>query len=368
LQNPSPHGVTVTWAVNAPATGWVEYGETPELGQRADAPVLGQHLYSSKFLRVPLMGLKTGKTIYYRVVVTPIRFIDAYHIERGEPELGPVYSWTPLDAAAETASFSAINDTHECDETVAVLMARLTELPTDLTIWNGDIFNFVDSEEQITSQILRPANIAYAAERPVLFTSGNHDFRGRATRDLSQAISPWRDEAPLGRCFAVRQGPLAIIGLDTGEDKPDHHPVWAGLAAYEPYREAQRDWLEAALRRPEIKSAPFLIAFCHIPLWGLPGHNPGDTLEGFAYYCRHAQQLWHPLLEEAGVQLLICGHMHTFRYDEPTAEHSYGQIVGGGPELNRATLIRGHADNARLEVVVRDLNQAEWGRWRFMPR
>jgi len=368
LQNPTSHSVTVTWAVNAPATGWVEYGETPELGQRADAPVFGQHVYSSKFLRVPLTGLKAGKTIFYRVVVAPVTFIDAYHIERGEAEFGPVYSWTPLDAAAETASFSAINDTHERDETLAVLMAQLAERPTDFTVWNGDIFNFVDNEDQIVSHVLRPANAAYAAEHPVLFTSGNHDFRGQAARALSQAISPWQDESPLGRCFAVRQGPLAIIGLDTAEDKPDRHPVWAGLANYEPYREAQRDWLQTALQRPEIAGAPFLIAFCHIPLWGLPGHNPGDTLEGYAYYCRHAQQLWHPLLEEAGVQLLISGHMHNFRYDELTAEHSYGQIVGGGPDLEKATLIRGDADRSRLRVVTYGLNDTELGRWEFEPR
>jgi predicted phosphodiesterase len=368
LQNPTSHSVTVTWTVNSPATGWVEYGETPELGQRAAVPVFGQHVYSAKFLRVPLSGLESGKTIYYRVAAAPITYPNGSAVERGEPEFGPVYSWTPLDATTETASFSAMNDTHEREEILAKLMAQLAEQPADLTIWNGDIFNFVESEEQIAAQVLHPAGAAYAAEHPVLFTSGNHDFRGKSARALSQAISPWQDESPLGRCFAVRQGPLAIIGLDTAEDKPDRHPFWAGLAAYEPYREAQRDWLKAALQRPEIENAPFLIAFCHIPLWGLPGHNPGDTLEGYAFYCRHAQQLWHPLLEEAGVQLLISGHMHNFRYDEPTAEHRYGQIVGGGPDLERATLIRGYANSSHLRVVAHDLNSVEIGKWEFEPR
>jgi predicted phosphodiesterase len=368
LQNPTPHSVTVTWAVNGPATGWVEYGETSALGKRADAAIFGQHVYSSKFLRISLTGLEPGKAIFYRVVVAPIVYPNGSQVERGEAEFGPIYSWTPLDATAEAASFSVINDTHEREETLAKLMMQLADNPTDLTVWNGDIFNFVENEEQIAAQVLRPAGAAYAAEHPVLFTSGNHDFRGQSARALSQAVSPWQDESPLGRCFAVRQGPLAIIGLDTAEDKPDRHPFWAGLAAYEPYREAQRDWLKAALQRPEISNAPFLIAFCHIPLWGLPGHNPGDTLEGFAYYCRHAQQLWHPVLEEAGVQLVISGHMHHYRYDEPTAEHSYGQIVGGGPDLEQATLIRGYANNSLLEVVAKDLNQKELGRWEFSPR
>lgn len=368
LQNPSAHGVTVAWAVNAPATGWVEYGETPDLGKRADAAVLGQHVYSSKFFSVRLHDLEAGKCVYYRVVVVPIHFTDAYHIERGEPQTGDIYSWTTLDANAPTASFATINDTHEREETLARLTAQLAEQPTDFTVWNGDVFNFVESEEQIVAQVLRPAGAAYAAEHPVLFTSGNHDFRGHHSRSLSQAIIPWQDNAACGRCFAVRQGPLAMVGLDTGEDKPDHHPVWAGLASFESYREAQRDWLSEVLRRSEIASAPYLIAFCHIPLWGLPGHNPGDTLEGYAFYSRHSQQLWHSLLEEAGVQLLITGHMHHYRYDAPTEEHSYGQIVGGGPDLEQATLIRGNADASRLEVVARSLNQVELGRWQFAPR
>jgi predicted phosphodiesterase len=368
LQNPGPRGVNVVWAVNQPATGWVEYGETPELGRRADAPVYGLNPYGSRFFNVRLAGLTPNETVYYRVAAAPVRFKSAYKIERGEAVLGPVYRWTPRDEKAERASFAVINDTHERAETLAALTRQLAERPADLTIWNGDVFNDVRDEEQIVAQVLRPAGAAYAAERPVLFTSGNHDVRGVAARELSKAISPWSDEEPLGHCFAVRQGPLALVGLDTGEDKPDRHPVFAGLANFEAYREAQRDWLAAALRRPEIASAPYLVTFCHIPLWGLPGHNGGDTLQGFAFYCKQAQQLWHPLLAEAGAQLLISGHMHHFRYDAPSADRPYGQIVGGGPQLERATLIRGRADGSQLEVVASDMKQKELGRWQFAPR
>src|SRR5687767_10989431 len=45
LQNPSPTAVTVVWAVSAPATGWVEYGPTPQLGRRADSAVYGLNPY-----------------------------------------------------------------------------------------------------------------------------------------------------------------------------------------------------------------------------------------------------------------------------------------------------------------------------------
>jgi len=371
LQNPATHGVTVVWAVKQLAVGWVEYGDSPQLGQRADAAVMGQHLVSERFMRVRIEGIEVGKPLFYRVAAAPVEFGAGSQVDCGEPEYGEIYCWTPLDETAQHTSFAVINDTHSREEALVPLLQQLIAAPADVTIWNGDVFNAVESEEDMVAQVLRPGSVTYAAEHPVLFTSGNHDYRGRYSRLLHQVVSSWEDEVSTGRNFAVRLGPLAMIGLDTTEDKPDRHPIFAGLTCHERYREEQRAWLQQILRRPEIASAPYLIAFCHIPLWGLEGHNPGDTLEGYAYYCRHAQQLWHPLLEAAGVQLLISGHMHHFRYDAPTAEHSYGQIVGGGPFVEgekRATLIRGHADKDKMELIVSDVHGAEMGRWDFAPR
>ena len=51
---------------------------------------------------------------------------------------------------------------------------------------------------------------------------------------LARAIVRGPRKGRLGRCFTLRHGPLAIVGLDTGEDKPDRHPAWAGLANFEP--------------------------------------------------------------------------------------------------------------------------------------
>ena len=368
LQNPSSTAVTVVWAVNAPATGWVECGPTEQLGQRADLPRHGLNPLHGRFLSARINGLEPGKPVYYRVVSVPVNFKGPYQIERGEPVAGPVYRFTPPHPAAEAASFAVINDTHERTETLAALTKRLAADAPDFTVWNGDVFNDVRSDDQVVANVLRPAGAAYAAERPVLFTSGNHDVRGVHARALAHAISPWQREEPVGRCFAVRHGPLALIGLDTGEDKPDRHPAWAGLANFEPYREAQAQWLRRALARPEVASAPFVVAFCHIPLWGLPGDNPGDTLEGYAAFCRHAQRLWHPHLQAAGVQLLVSGHTHRHRYDAPADGRGYGQLVGGGPRIEQATIIRGRASRDRLEVDATDLAGRTLGTWRFQPR
>ena len=368
LQNPLPDSMTIAWAVTGPATGWVEYGFTPELGLRAESPRHGLNPLSSRFLHATITGLKPGQKVHYRICAAPIKFHNAYRIERSATVTSKHFEFTTPDIQANSASFAVINDTHQNETTLKSLTAQLAKKPADYTIWNGDVFNDLYTDDQIVEQVLRPAGSAYAAEKPVLFTAGNHDHRGPLARQLSHAFTPWASEEPLGRCFAVRHGPLAMIGLDTGEDKPDHHPVFAGLANFQAYHQAQRDWLAQALKRSAIAEAPYLVVFCHIPLFGLPGHNGGDTLQGYAYYARHAQELWHPLLEQARVQMIFSGHMHQYRYDAPTATRSYGQIVGGGPKPEAATLIRGIADEKQLEIIATKLDETVLGKWTFKPR
>lgn len=164
---------------------------------------------------------------------------------------------------------------------------------------------------------------------------------------------------------ARRHGPLALLTLDTGEDKPDAHPVFAGTAAYEPYRVRQAAWLREALARPEIASAPFKVVFCHIPLRGLPNDNDGLSLEGFAAWSGDGAKAWMPVLREAGAPLVISGHKHAWRVDDP-AKGLPMQVVGGGPDLHNATLIVLEADSQSLRVVIQDLSGKELAQRRVM--
>ncbi|RCS54493.1 hypothetical protein DTL42_04960 [Bremerella cremea] len=368
LQTPTADSIAVAWSAPQLATGWVEYGTTPQLGKRTSVSSNGLNQLNRHFLSARLQDLPAGQKIYYRTVTTPIDFRTAYQIKPGDPEVSETFTFQLPDAAAPTASFAMINDTHEKPEVLQAIMKQLAAEPADFTIWNGDVFNDIRTDDQIVAQVLEPAGGGYAVERPVLFTSGNHDVRGVNARSLSQAILDWPSSAELGRSFAVRQGPLAIIGLDTGEDKPDAHPVFAGLANFEPYRQAQGEWLAETLKREDIASAPYIVVFCHIPLWGLPGDNPGDTLEGYASYSRQSQQAWHPHLAEAGVQLVASGHTHQFRFDKPTEDHSYAQIVGGGPSLSRGTILRGFADSKQFKLTATSIDGQALGNWSFSPR
>ncbi|MDR0559105.1 MAG: metallophosphoesterase [Prevotellaceae bacterium] len=373
LQCPSETEITVVWAVRRPATGFVEFGaEKDRLDRTAYGDVFGLKPYHSRFLQVRIEGLKPNTRYYYRTVTRPFTYKDAYSFEQGELEYSNIFSFETSGRKKTASSFSVINDTHNNQKTLELLSKRLNQIGSDYTVWNGDLDSSYSDADHAVEAVLRPAG-TFASEHPLLFVPGNHDYRGEWARNISLLLPTWNhknsEDRLMGRNFAVRTGPLALIGLDTGEDKPDRHPAWAGLANFEPYRVEQRNWLERTLNSPEIKSAPFAVAFCHIPLFSSnPDDNGGDSLEGYADFQRQAGELWGPLLSKHKVQATIVAHTHQFKYDPADGNRSWAQIAGGGHQ-KVSTVIHGKVDGNKLEIVADDVfSNKELGRWQFAKR
>ncbi len=374
LQNVSESSASVSWAINRPATGWVEWGTTPALGKIARNSEFGLNPYESEFLSARINGLAPNTTYYYRVATCAFNYKTAYDKTASDPEYTDVYSFTTTGANAEKASLYMMNDTHNTIPTIQAHIKRADELKTDFIFWDGDLSSDYMNAQRVKDAIANPNGAPYAAQRPLVFVPGNHDRRGQWVRNLDKCLTTWRQEDAefdgLGYNAAFRQGPLAMITLDTGEDKPDWHPAWSGMANFEPYRERQAAWLARALARPEIQSAPYIVAFCHIPLVDPnPKANPGNLLEKFADYQWSCAQMWGPLFSKFGVQLLIAAHQHAFSYAEPTSERPWAQIVGGGPEMKRATSIYLEATQDEMKLTCEKLeDQSALGSWTFKPR
>ncbi len=367
VQHLSPSGFAVSVAVGGLATGWVEWGLSAEaLDQRAVASRAGLIEADERALVIPvsLGGLaEPGRKVYYRVVVQSLHYKSAYSLQRGKPVAGSVHCLTLPDTAAPRARVAVVNDTHEHVKTVEALASRIETVDPEVVVWAGDTcVSAYDRPEDPSRVLLKPG---WATSRSLLFVPGNHDVRGACARQVGDCLAPG-PEPTLPYNVARRHGPLALVSLDTGEDKPDTHPVFAGTAAYEPYRLRQATWLREALARPEIASAPFKVAFCHIPLRGLPGENDGRTLKGFAAWSGYGAQAWMPLLKEAGVFLIVSGHTHAWRIDDP-AEGLPMQAVGGGPEQERATLTVLESDSQSLHVAIQDLSGAVLAERRLLP-
>jgi predicted phosphodiesterase len=358
LLNPTAGGITIKITVNAPATGWIEYGPSESLGMRADSAAGGLEPYAEKLLSFDLAGLARGQVCHYRVHACAIDFSNAYSIHRGAQIQTPIQNFRTLDPAGDHASFTVWNDTHEHEETLRPLIAALAQSPTDFLFWNGDICNHIDDEQKILDQLLAPAGMEYASHVPLMIGRGNHDIRGRFARRLPDYVP-----GPGDRYFyQFRHGPIACLVMDSGEDKPDQTPAYAGLANFAPYRTQQRAWLERAIEQPEFQSARFRILLVHIPLvWEQP--PLASFLQTYGsirgWVCDDGKDKWHDLLVRGKVNVVISGHTHHHAWFAPNKDRPYGQLVGGGPQLERATIITASADQKRLEVTVKNVHGRE---------
>lgn len=345
VQGVSASAVSIAWGVNDTSTGWVEYGETEALGRLAAPEGHGLKPLDAVVHRVRLEGLTPGTKYFYRTVSVPIAFLGAYDIRRGRPfESGLASFTTPDDGKGARVQFAVINDTHEQPETLKSLFTQLAETPGDMLFWNGDMFNDIASQQQMSEQLLTPAGMAYAAQRPVWFARGNHDVRGPEARALGRFL-----DTPGGRFhYVVRQGPVAFIVLDTGEDKADDAPVYAGLGTFDAYRTAQSAWLAEQLRQDHVRTAPFRVVIAHIPLYSTRETQPHGGAD--------ARAKWHAHLAAGGVDLLITGHTHRHAWMAADATRPFGQLTGGGPRPQEATLIRAEADAQVLKARMHALD------------
>lgn len=367
VQNPRPNSFGVGIAVSGLATAWVEYGLAKDdlrYTARASHHGLIQADDQALYIRVNhIEALPTDQPVYYRVVVQGLRYISAYELERGEPQATPTFALRLPNPQAKQLRVVSINDTHENLPTILKLHEQVEKLDPDLLIWNGDTCNDFNQPKATEQILLNPAqdhSLSWASTRPLLFSNGNHDIRGQRAREVVKSFAGCPESQELPYNQALRFGPLAIITLDSGEDKPDHHPVFAGTAAYEPYRERQAAWLKEIVTQPEIASAPMKIATVHIPLRGLEGQPDGTTLDRFAYYSGFGAKLWLPTLKQAGFKAILSGHTHSARLDGPTDEMPVLQFVGGGPKPEQATLTvieSSQSDSgAELDIRIVDLD------------
>ena len=405
LQNAAETSIGVSFAVSADASGWVEYSTSPDLKGAVKA-FSGEHglmTVDDKVALIRVTGLKPATKYYYRIGADRIEFKGGYAMKNLGSEVDPkIHSFATLGTAA-TGAFCVINDTHNQKDALKLVLGKIAVMKPSVVLWNGDASNTSEKIEDAMDIFIRThADFPeYAADTPYMFLNGNHDFRGRFNRRLGdlmmfRELAERRAEyAELGRNFVQRLGDIALIGLDTGEDKLDTNPKFAGIFKMQPYREKQARWLAEAIETPAVKTAKFKVAFCHIPLFDLnPKANPGDVApadtapqytHNFAIWQRTCANLWGPYFKKAGVQLVITAHEHCFRYDAPTADRPWAQIVGGGPELGIGrkrtadgkvvevprptkfpTVIEGRVENGRLIVTVHDvLNGKIVGKYDF---
>jgi len=342
---PRTDGIEVVWAVAALARGWVEWSDSEGNTGTANVDRYGLRPQGDEILRVRLDGLKPGAEYEVRAITESS--------DQKTREESPWKKFRTLDPSSSESSFVVWNDTHENKETLQRLHKATPQ--GDFLIWNGDVCNDWHKEEWLVPTLLNPAGQDVSKGRPLLIVWGNHDVRGQWAYRVPEMVA-----TPNGRPFyAFRNGPIAVICLHTGEDKPDAHPSFRGRVAFEQLRAEQAAFLEEVIARPEFRDAPHRVVCCHIPLrWKKERVVDEEGYKKGAYdsYSKMSRDHWHDALVKWKAQVILSGHMHQTANIPANDNFPYAQIVGGGPQPDRATFMEVKANQKELSVLVKNLD------------
>ncbi|NQX57074.1 metallophosphoesterase family protein [Pedobacter panaciterrae] len=348
LQLPSADGMTIRWVTNKLCYSWIEYGEGNNLNLKAHNVTDGLVDAHNRINFVKLKDLKPGTKYSYRVLSKEITDFQPYSLKYGETISSETYSFSTPKANPEAVSWLILNDIHDRPASIPHLL-KLNNEDYDYVFFNGDIFDFQKDEQQIIDHMLNPSTDVFASTKPFMFVRGNHETRGKFSRELKDYFSTKNDKG----YFAYQWGPVFNIVLDTGEDKPDDHPVYAGIVDFDGYRKEQAKWLEEIMKSSAYKKAKFRVVMMHIPLY-----HSGDW-----HGPMHCRELFAPLFKKYKADIVISGHTHTYGVWPPSAEHPYPVIIGGGPQEGKRTLIKVKADSKTLDLVMLKDDGSEVGKY-----
>lgn len=337
--------MTVVWTSTDRCMGWVEVAPDDgtsfyaEERPRYDEDFMGRHVVSAVH-HVRITGLKPGTSYRYRIYQQGVDDSGHNPVPSGYISASNVYSQKPyairtMDAEKEDCTFTMVNDIHGRDSMMLALTKGLKEQKPDFVVFNGDMVSFMGSVEDIETGFMTRATETFATDVPLVYVRGNHETRGPGFSEYLN-LFPTPTNTPY---FTFRQGPVAFVVLDSGEDKPDSDIEYGGTAAYDAYREQMAEWLKEAVKSEEFRSAPVKIALLHIPF---------DKGVGW-YGNNELKRLLLPTLNEAGIDVMLCGHTHSYSYrDVGSVDNNFPILVNSN---NDKVNVRATKSQIDMEVV-----------------
>jgi predicted phosphodiesterase len=333
LQALTPTSVSIVCITSSVASTWVEYGEgVPSTSEYAEQDGLND-AYQTLF-NIQLTDLKPDTRYAYRVVSKEIESFEPYKLVYGKEIRSDTFHFTTPAVDSDQVACLILNDIHDRPHSFRDLISLNENVPYDFVLLNGDMFDYQIDEKQLIDHLIKPCTEIFAKEKPFILSRGNHETRGKFSRN----IKPYFSYPGKNYYHSFKQGPVYWIVLDTGEDKPDDAPVYAGIVNFDDYRKKQAIWLQNIMGSKEYQEAPFKVVLMHIP----PFHS-GDW-----HGTIHCRKLFTPLFEKYKIDMVIAGHTHKYGVHKPQDDHTYPIVIGGGPREGTRTLLR-------LDATVKDL-------------
>ena len=339
----SQDGVTVVWTTSRPALSWVEASPADSL---APAPpprhyqtVAGRKLAGRTLHAVRVRGLQPGTDYRYRIFSQEVlSWPDVNNVTYGktvgaDASRRRAYGFRTFPAAGSGCSFLVLNDIHGKADVLTRLCKRVDFSELGFVAFNGDMSSSVESGEQLFKDYLDASAALFAAGTPILFTRGNHETRG-VFADRLHDYFPTRS----GRHYQLcKVGSVCFLLLDGGEDKPDTDIEYGGLADYDAYRREECEWLRRAVASETFRNASARVVFLHIPLDGGTWHGSN-----------HLRNLFLPILNEAGINIMFSGHTHRYGFHPANDEVRFPVVVNGNQSYIRCDMT---GDRIAIRIV-----------------
>ncbi|MDR0994663.1 MAG: metallophosphoesterase [Tannerella sp.] len=341
LQDVDEHQAAVVWVTDRPGVAWLEWAPDDSTDFYLKArPRVYDDVDGVKDIGqvhvVKLEGLKPGTRYRYRVYTQEVlsRRSNGYELIYGHVAASSAYrpySFRTNDISKPTVSFAMMNDIHERPAVLGRMMELSKPLQRDLVLFNGDMVSWVTSEQQLFAGFMDTAAYVFAARVPMYYARGNHEPRRGFATHLHDYFSPTRPHL----YYIFRQGPVCFVVLDSGEDKPDTDIEYSGIVDFDNYRTKEAQWLAEALKSKEFTEAPFKVVVCHMPPlhdW----HGENEVLTKFV-----------PLLNQAGVDLMLAAHLHRHWKMAPTSEVHFPVLINSNNNV-----LTGDATAHKLSIQV----------------
>ena len=341
--------VTIVWATDVTAISWVETAPNDKMHFYAEErpkffqTVLGRKLPTKLHtITIPnpntdgnvafryraysqeITSNKGGRTMYGRVASTRIFSYRHIYVKN-------------VDYNKKSVDFILMNDQHgNEDGTYELLNSRVNRKKTDAVLFVGDMVAPVDAKQvSVYNKVSgRVNNLKYKEtplhEVPMFMTRGVNESVGAIGMNYLSHF-PTSTGKPY---YTVRYGSVCFIVLDSGCDLKDK----ATNNDFEAYRKEQAEWLAKALESEEVKNAKFKVALMHIP-----------PIAGISPVSKELNELFVPMLENAGITLMICGYTHVNYMHKAGKKCAFPVLENGS-----ASLINLRATQERMDVVVED--------------
>jgi predicted phosphodiesterase len=323
LQYLTANEVTIVWTTSADGISWVELYEEDGTNfyeeERPKFYAASDGLKTiSKIHKVTLNDLNPSTKYVFRIYSKEVK-----NRNYRNPSFGKTVASSPRQLLYFTTdrldrdktSCVVISDMHEDAAKTGKLLEDVDWEKTDFVVSDGDFLSDFDQESDLFAALDTCVDI-FAKGKPLYMVRGNHETRGSIANDLKNYF-----HFPQNKYFyTFTSGSTLFIVLDGGEDKPDSDIEYNDLVDFDPYRTMEVKWLKGLIKSEEFKMAEHIIVFNHMPPY-FPGRSAwhGDS---------EVRDLFVPVLNDAGIDLMISGHTHRYAFiDKKSGENNFPIIV-----------------------------------------